>query len=602
MQSRDSDSPVGRALTLGQSCVGNACVRTRLRICVVLGAVLLAVLVGLTSVARGDFAQPSRSAVLGARPHSPGSQPGGQTIGPLAPASSSVRAGSVATEALVAGAPPIPPGQTDNVVDNSKYEPTIARDPVTGHFLASAIDFVVFDYFFNSGDSAVYMSPDAVDWSHPSFAAGTSPDCQWSSDILPGYCDLGFYSAGDVTAAFGPRPDGAGGFSFANGARAYISNDFRSVFLPLGPGIAVSHSDDDGASWAAPAVLATPNASIDSDKSVVWADADPQSPCFGTVYDAWTQFLDPNTPQEHGPVELSRSTDGGNGFTAPLMITAAGSTDDTAVGGIVSLRDGTVAVAWGSYGNSATENGTGPVTIDVALSHDCGRTFAPPVFAARASEGHGVSVFYRVPGTRFRVATIPSIATDGEHLYIAWSETDPSSGELVVRAAHSPHGGASWRAPDTVSDPTAGEAFMPAIGTTGNRVIVSYANVTASSTTPGPGVASVRMLYAVGNPADNQFVRHQLSSQGGDPDGTFFPADTFNFIGDYTSITTSGQGAQARAYPIWTDDRDSQPCAQWDAYLAAVDAGQNPPFPDIDHVCPAGFGASEIWSGTIPTR
>jgi hypothetical protein len=101
------------------------------------------------------------------------------------------------------------------------------------------------------------------------------------------------------------------------------------------------------------------------------------------------------------------------------------------------------------------------------------------------------------------------------------------------------------------------------------------------------------MLYAVANADDSSFVRRPLSSRPGDPDGSG------GFIGDYTSVITGGWGDEARAYPIWTDDRDSVPCAQWDAYQAAIAAGQNPQFPDVNHVCPAGFGASEIWSASV---
>ncbi len=528
-----------------------------------------------------------RSALV--RPQaSPQAQPNPGASGvAVAPSSSAV------AEALVAGAPPIPAGQSDNYPDNAKYEPTIARDPVTGRFVASALDGVVVAHFYNAGASAVYTSADGAHWSHPSFAAGSSRDCRWSSDVLPGYCDLGYYSSGDVTAVFGPKPDSAGHFSYANGARAYISNDLRSVFQPFGPGIAVSRSDDDGFSWATPTLLATPNATFDSDKSVIWADGDPHSRCFGTVYDAWTQFLNPNTPQEHGPVLLARSIDGGTSFSPPLTITAPGSTDDTAVGAIQSLRDGTVVVAWGSYGSQATASGTGPTSVEVALSHDCGRSFAAPVTVAQLSQGHGVSNFYRVPGTYFRVSSIPSMATHGEHVSIAWSETDPTTGGLVVRAARSSEDGNHWTVLELVSDPQAGNAFMPAIGATGDRVIIAYANVTASSSAPGLGVASIGMVYAIAGPSDHVFVRRPLTSHNGDPDGTD------GFVGDYTSIITAGRGDQARAYPIWTDDRDAVPCAQWDAYQAALAAGQNPPYPDVNHVCPGGWGTSEIWSATI---
>src|SRR5205807_7600491 len=110
---------------------------------------------------------------------------------------------------------------------------------------------------------------------------------------------------------FGPKPKSSGaGFTWGAGGRAYYSD------LPLqlgtsypGPAVAVSRSDDDGATWRNPVVLpGTTSHTVVNDKDGLWVDANSASPCFGDAYLAWDLSADGGKTWQ---VALSRSTNGG---------------------------------------------------------------------------------------------------------------------------------------------------------------------------------------------------------------------------------------------------------------------------------------------------
>src|SRR5438034_7812111 len=132
---------------------------------------------------------------------------------------------SRANEPQIAGDPSS--NTTARFPTNKQNEPTIAVDPVNGKLIAGSNDEQLqppcgpgpvrgatapandCSFFPNVGTSGVYTSSDG----------GTS----WTNrGVLPGYSDFNpggtLESDGDPVVVFGPRPDGSGGFSFANGA------------------------------------------------------------------------------------------------------------------------------------------------------------------------------------------------------------------------------------------------------------------------------------------------------------------------------------------------------------------------------------------------
>src|SRR3954447_25810329 len=115
------------------------------------------------------------------------------------------------------------------------------------------------------GVSGVYFSFDGgSSWHQPSYTGTTARDCLGAPGpadecpahpgvigTLPWYYENGLVSDGDPALAFGPRPDAAGHFSWANGSRLYYANltsnlgatRSESVFRGF-EALAVSRTDD----------------------------------------------------------------------------------------------------------------------------------------------------------------------------------------------------------------------------------------------------------------------------------------------------------------------------------------------------------------------
>ena len=447
------------------------------------------------------------------------------------------------------------------------------------------------------GSSGVYLSPDGGHWTQPTYGGGSSAagsGCTFTIRTLPGYCAAGLVSNGDPAIAFGPQPDGQGGFTLANGARAYYANlAFPLGNLSVGALLAVSRSDDDGASWFAPVVASSTDNPIGefNDKEAIWADKTPASPCFGSAYASWTLFPgSPSfSPELVDRIMFTRSTDGGTTWSKAQILTP--SYNNNAVGGrqgsmIRSLPDGTVIVVWEDALSKTS-------TIVAAVSHNCGRTFS-----ARIPISTLVDIPSPFPGTSFRSDSFPSIDTDGRGVaYVSWS--DFSSGTAVVRLSSSGDGGQTWTAPVAVSNPRSGNAFFNATGVSpdGKHVVVSYLNLITTAASPGAGAASYGSVFGVSTDGGRTFSRQALSSTSGDPDGSSTNSLAAQFLGDYTSIVSTNTAA----YPIWTDSRNAVPCAAVDSYRAAVAAGQSAPKPDPDlaNQCPMGFGNTDIYAAVI---
>lgn len=419
----------------------------------------------------------------------------------------------------------------------------------------------------------------------------TDGGATWSQQVLD-WSGAGLTSDGDPVVAFGPKPDGQGGFTYANGARAYFGSlAGSSSFGPDQEQLAVSYSDDKGATWSQPVVATTRTNPVSfNDKISLWVDANENSPYFGTVYVGWTLFQGAGNFGESNtyspePVMLSRSTDGGKTFSRPIQLTQAA--NNGFVGGrqgseIRSAPDGTVYVFWdGAVSRKSA--------ILAERSTNGGKSFTRPFLVAYKND-----VPPTFPGASFRTNSYPMADIDASgNLYVVWA--DYASGHSVVKLAKSTNKGASWNV-STAADVAGRSAFYPAVAVSGSNVFIGFNAIDdkPAGTAPGGGIVSYDAYYVLSSDGGSSFgASTKLSAASSDPDVASANSLTSQFIGDYNGAAASPDGS---FWFSWTDTRNGATCAAVDAWRASSFTTTKP---NIYDSCPANFGNSDIYVGHV---
>jgi hypothetical protein len=518
-------------------------------------------------------------------------------------------------------------GYVDNFPKNKQNEPAIARDPVTGAFVAGSNDEVDltlcgqnppweptlndsvschFDTF--AGVSGVYYSSDGQHWTQPSYTANPDGNGPSTIHVLPGYEHLGLISGGDPVISFGPTYSN-GAFDPAHMTAYYANisdpNGLETFSKAFGGFIAVSRSYDDGHTWVDP-VLVNPSpdlAGAFEDKENVYADATPSSPSYGNVYVCYSLFPGSPlaSPELADRIEFSRSTDGGSTWSKVKLLSP--SYNNNAVGGrqdcmIRTGPDGTVYVFWDDTIKKATQ-------MVVAVSHDGGRTFGK-----RRVIGSFNNLTYPLPNAAFREFAYPAGAVDPVtgQVYVAYSSEVGGHAQLVL--ATSTDGGKTWSqaAAAGLNESATDEEFFPAIDVSqSGTVVVTYpairqgvAPLYTQDDPPGgdipagapfgPGAVVQSTYAAVSTDHGVSFTTIVASTQTSDPDVSGYNNLAEQFLGDYTWVVATDHAA----FAVWTDDRNGSPCTTVDQYRAGQVAKPNP-----DLVCSGNFGNSDIYSAKI---
>lgn len=420
----------------------------------------------------------------------------------------------------------------------------------------------------------------------------TDGGANWNQTILDWYPSAGMTSDGDPVVAFGPKPDGNGGFTYANGARAYFGSLAGSPdFGPNQELVAVSYSDDKGASWSGPVVATTRTNPVNfNDKIAIWADSNPESPFFGNVYVSWTLFTgnfpSPSFGREANvylpePIMIARSTDGGLTFGKPIQLSAAH--NNGAVGGrqgseIRTAPNGDVYVFW----DDAMFQRSAQVA---ARSTDGGRTFSRPFLVAYKNDVPGV-----FPGASFRTNSFPMADIDANgNLYVVWP--DYTNGHAVVKLAKSTDEGANWTV-STAADVAGRSAFYPAVAVSGDNVFIGFNAIddVPAGTDPGAGVVFYDAYYVLSTDGGANFgAQAMISAKPSDPDVSTANSLTAQFIGDYNGAAASPDGS---FWFSWTDTREGATCEAVDAWRASNFTTTKP---NIYDDCPTDFGNSDIF-------
>jgi hypothetical protein len=496
--------------------------------------------------------------------------------------------GVQANEPQVAGDPTS--DTTARFPTNKQNEPSIAVDPTNASYLIAGSNDEQLQppcgpgpvrgasaarndcsFFPGVGTDGVYTSSDG----------GST----WTNrGLLPGFSDNGgtLVSDGDPEIAFGPKPNGHGGFTYARGARAYYAG-LASTTPGFEQGnqapefLTVSTSDDRGVTWSNPVVAVDGGGFDFNDHEEIWVDKNPASPFFGRVYLAWTDFR--SIPSTSEPAEVAYSTDGGQTWSMPNQLSAA--YNNAAKGGrqdayVVTGPDG-AAYVFEDQGDAMVfwKSANGGVTWSQARTIATYTNISDPI-----------------PGANFRDATYPSAAVDQSSgaVYVAWADAGSGSGRIVV--SKSANGGQTWSIPIAVSTAREGYAFFPGLDVAGNgRVDIGYQALTAKDTsTYGTGNAAVAAYYTGSTNGGATWSRPTRISAFSDPAASAQNNLQRQFWGDYNTLVSSS----AAAWFIYTDARNGVGCTAVDAYQKGLAAKPAP-----EDVCPSQFGNTDAFVSKV---
>lgn len=306
-------------------------------------------------------------------------------------------------------------------------------------------------------------------------------------------------------------------------------------------GVFVSKSTNGGQTFRAPVPvvqhLREPGAPFE-DKEFIAADSNPTSPYVNNVYVTWTSFTG-----QTAAIMFSRSTDGGQRFSQPLVLRRAGSQQFSLP---VVGPNGDVYVVW----QLATFH-------RITRSLDGGVTFErdrPAVSGINIIGTLDPDTGRRLLNGGFRVSSYPSMAADTSNsphrgnLYLTWS--DARNGDADILLVRSTDGGQTWSQPVRINDDPVGngrDQFFQwiAVDPTNGQIVVMFydrradpnnliLDVYITRSTDG-GLTfepNIKVNTVAFNPRDDRVFQ-----------GTF--------IGDYNALAVYGN----LAYPVWSDTR-----------------------------------------------
>ena len=350
--------------------------------------------------------------------------------------------------------------------------------------------------------------------------------------------------------------------------RAYMAVlGYNQNDLSVG-GVFVSRSDDKGATWGKATLVQANSDKVFHDKEWMTVDRSNNAATRGTVYVSWTRFTQVTPRSEVGQIVVSRSTDLGATFSAPVAVSTEAQENVQGSFPVVG-PDGAVTVLY--YDSASAAHGEGAEgsnlrlqesggSLYVARSTDRGSSFRTPVSVAPV-----VRPPSPLPSTAFRIFVLPVLAVDPSSgaLYAVWN--DYSRGNSDVMLSSSRDGGANWTGPVRVNDDTGqADQFFPtaAVGA-GGALHVMWLDRRSDP-------ANVKYLpyYAVSTDGGNSFSPNvPLTAVSSDP-ATGFEG---TLIGDYNAIDITRDGS--RVYTAWVDTRRGDQ----DIFFAAFPAGSQAP-------------------------
>jgi len=541
-----------------------------------------------------------------------------------------------ATEARVSVGSPASP-----FPQNKQNEPGLAIDPTNPSVVAAGandeIDVAPCDgadcpFTEGVGVSGIYFSFNGgSSWSQPTYQGYSARDGSPGPGpigTLPNFYENGLVSDGDPVLAYGPKPNGRGGFTYADGARLYYAS-LAATF----PGsaafkgfeaITVSHTDNAQAAaagsenaWSDPVIATKQSSTTFSDKEAIWADNARSSKYFGNVYLCYTQFRSNAGPPE--PIYFARSTNGGRSFEKAYHLSPAYNSSQNPGRQGCAVRTDSKGNVYATWEDTVKKHSV----FRMAISTDGGRKFGKPTVVAQVTD---VGTFDGVRSISFdgvagaRTSSFPSLdiangapAGNGpDTLAIGWSDGADGLNHEHALVQLSADRGSHWTAPRPVEQ--AGDrpdfAFI-GISPDGTDLYTVYdgfldpfrLNTTATRRFQGV----LRHSNVRGTSLSGTSTLHRGAI--GDARASSANSLIDEFLGDYNTVDATNGGAVA----VFNDARDAAVCPAINAFrqdfvdqggtgeIGEVDerdeeplAEGDAPAPALD--CPPTFGNTDIWS------
>ena len=544
-----------------------------------------------------------------------------------APAGASTPAGTLVTN----GSPSTPFPQ------NKQNEPGLAVDPLDPQMVVAGSNDEIdlgpcqsnsCPFTPGVGVSGLYFSTDGgSSWAQPTYTGYSDRNgTPGSGNIgtVPNFYEAGLVSGGDPELAFGPQPDGHGGFTYGTTTKkvrlyyASLASNFPGTSATKGfEAVTVSHTDDLAAAaggansaWSSPVIESKQNAALFSDKDSITADNATSSPHFGNVYVCNVGFRGKGAGAPE-PVLVGRSTDGGTSFTTQQVSAA---TDNNQTGGrqgcaLRTTSDGRVLLVYSGYSKQLNSN-----VFYQQISTDAGQTFSrPTVVAVTAGIGQfdpvqGRSTIDGVAGSRTDVFPSLDVANGApfggksatNEIVLAWADnragTPVKPNQEKAYLAYSTNGGRSYSDPAAVSDPTQGRANQPAVAIAPNGTAIylaynAYQDPWQSTTSTARMMNGVVRQASVTDGVPGAFTTVGTGAAG-DARGSSANILAFEFLGDYNYVAATNSGAVA----VLNDVRNAADCPAVDAYRQSLASGNPIAKPAPGTECLANFGNSDIYS------
>jgi hypothetical protein len=427
-------------------------------------------------------------------------------------------------------------------VPQNNNEPAIAVDPNDPMHIVAAGN----DYGTPNGDAWVgyYVSWDGGE--------------NWTRGLIPGYWGgppsvlSGFDGAGDPVVCFGPE-----GNVYISGICFNRANNPAGFgYEPLrGDGIFVAKSTDGGETFDQVTMLIFALQPLLTFHDKEWMAVDMNN---GNVYVAWAAFMGLSVAN----ILLSRSTDGGNSFGRPQVISEILAREFANQGTTIQVTpDGTVHVFWIDFG----AGDAGDEQIIYIYSTDNGQSFSIPIPICRLTEiprNELPNCDYRTPTLLMSAVDLSDTNTSGS-LYVTWNDYRNEDADIYL--IYSRDNGETWSDAIRVNDDkerNGKDQFFSAVAVSDQ----GYVHLIFYDRRDDEDNTLLQVYYTLSKNGGEDFIyQNNITTEYFDGNNA---QGSSPFIGDYIGLAASN----ATAYGIWCDTREAESGSpDCELYFASVD-------------------------------